>query len=121
MAKLRLVKPDAGGIQPPRPLGVHGLALWRAVNAEAIFDDVGGREMLHAACAALDTAELCADEIRRDGPVIRTKAGVKEHPALRGELASRSFCVRTLARLGLGLEPLKAVGRPPIGGYSADE
>ena len=45
--------------------------------------------------------------------VLRTKSGIREHPALRCELASRSFCVRTLARLGLDYEPVKAVGRPP--------
>ena len=103
---------------PPRPLGRHGAGLWRAITSEYSFDDTPGREMLYHACAALDRAEDCAAQVAADGPVLRTKAGIKEHPALRCELASRSFCVRTLARLGLDFEPLKAMGRTPSGtGY----
>ena len=98
---------------PPRPLGRHGALLWRSITSEYSFDDTPGREMLYHACAALDRAEDCAAQIAVDGPVLRTKSGIREHPALRCELASRSFCVRTLARLGLDYEPVKAVGRPP--------
>ena len=98
---------------PPRPLGGYGAELWRAITSEYSFDDTPGREMLYHACAALDRAEDCAAQIAVDGPVLRTKSGFREHPALRCELASRSFCVRTLARLGLDYEPVKAVGRPP--------
>ena len=87
--------------------------LWRSITSEYSFDDTPGREMLYHACAALDRAEDCAAQIAVDGPVLRTKSGIREHPALRCELASRSFCVRTLARLGLDYEPVKAVGRPP--------
>ena len=115
--KLRIVgnseplpaNPDA----PPRPLGRHGALLWRFITSEYSFDDTPGREMLYHACAALDRAEDCAAQIAVDGPVLRTKSGIREHPALRCELASRSFCVRTLARLGLDYEPVKTVGRPP--------
>jgi hypothetical protein len=102
---------------PPRPLGEHGLSLWQSIIRDYRFDDAPGRETLYAVCAALDTAEACAAEVRADGPVIRTKAGIKEHPALRAELANRSFIVRTLARLGLDLEPIKAIGRPPMKSY----
>ena len=85
-----------------------------------MIDDVAGREMLALACAALDTAEACAAQVAADGVVIRTKGGgIREHPSIRGELANRSFVVRTLSKLGLDVEPLKAMGRPPmkIGGY----
>ena len=75
--------------------------------------------MLAHACAALDTAEACAAQVAADGPVIRTKGGgIREHPSFRAELANRSFIVRTLARLGLDVEPVKAIGRPPMKGYS---
>ena len=81
-----------------------------------------GREILYHACAALDRAEDCAAQIAIDGPVLRTKSGIREHPALRCELASRSFCVRTLARLGLDYEPVKAVGCPPSSyGFKGDD
>jgi hypothetical protein len=120
---LKLVTTDSApeiSDNPPRPLGNHGLALWKAIVAEYAIDDIAGREMLALACAALDTAELCSAQIAADGPVVRSKGGaIREHPSIRGELANRSFVVRTLGRLGLDLEPLKAIGRPPlkIGGY----
>jgi hypothetical protein len=101
------------GSAPPRPLGDHGMALWIAINEENVFNDAAGREALCSLCQALDRAEMLAEQIAQDGPVIQTRNGVKEHPAVRGELANRSFVVRTLHKLGLGLEPLKTVGRPP--------
>jgi hypothetical protein len=56
----------------------------------------------------LDRAEALRIEIDRDGEVIRLRSTVKDHPALKHELANRAFVVRTLAR---------PVGRPtqPIG------
>ena len=51
--------------------------------------------------------------IARDGPTIRTKAGLKDHPLLRHELAAQSFIVRSLHRLGLDIEPARhEIGRP---------
>jgi hypothetical protein len=99
--------------KPPRPLGKHGSALWKAITAEFDFPDAPGREMLAHACDAQDRAAQCAEQIRADGPVLRTKTGVREHPACRVELANRSFVVRTLARLGLDYEAPKSIGRPP--------
>jgi hypothetical protein len=32
---------------------------------------------------------------------------------LRAELANRAFVVRSLARLGLDVEPVRPMGRPP--------
>jgi hypothetical protein len=54
------------------------------------------------------------ETIDNDGEVISTRTGhVKEHPAIRGELANRQFITKTLMRLGLDVEPLRAsVGRP---------
>lgn len=121
--KLKLVTPEMASeatLTPPSKLAGHGLALWNSILAEYMIDDVAGREMLALACAALDTAEACAAQVAADGVVIRTKGGgIREHPSIRGELANRSFVVRTLSKLGLDVEPLKAMGRPPmkIGGY----
>jgi hypothetical protein len=36
-----------------------------------------------------------AVQIARDGAVIRTKSGLKDHPLVRHELAARSFIVST--------------------------
>jgi hypothetical protein len=111
---LRLVANIQPLEKPPRPLGKHGAGLWRRIVEEFSFPDTPGREMLYAACAALDVAEQCATAIKADGPVIRLKGGgIREHPALRAELAHRSFIVRTLGKLGLDYEPVKVPGRPP--------
>ena len=58
--------------------------------------DIAGREMLAQACAALDRAEELREQIDLDGAVTRYKCGVRDHPALKHELASRAFVVRTL-------------------------
>jgi hypothetical protein len=59
--------------------------------------------------------KLCARKIDRDGEVIRTRGTIKDHPALKHELACRAFVVRTLAKLGLNFEPVRASsGRPGL-------
>ena len=110
-AKLSVVA--ATGTKPARTLGNHGTILWRAIMAEYQIDDGGGVEMLTAACQQLDRAESLREQIDRDGDIIRTKAGLPDHPGLKHELAARAFVVRTLARLGLDVEAIKPVGRPP--------
>ncbi|MGE9007162.1 hypothetical protein ACO2JO_01165 [Leptospira interrogans] len=115
-AKLSVV-PTVAGAKPSRTLGKHGAALWRAVVAEYGIEDAGGIEMLTQACQQLDRAESLREQIDRDGDVIRSKAGLREHPGLKHELAARSFVVRTLARLGLDVEAIKPVGRPPARAY----
>src|SRR5215204_7170065 len=102
---------------PPANLAEPGQSLWRTVMGEYAIADSGGIEMLAQACAALDRAEACAEHIKRDGEVIRAKAGPKDHPALKHELANRAFVVRTLARLGLDVEAIKPTGRPPGAPY----
>ena len=81
--------------------------------SEYRIDDRGGIEILAQVCAALDRAEALAAEIDRDGPTIMMKTGLREHPALRAELGCRSFITRNLQRLGLNLEAIKPIGRPP--------
>ena len=100
--------------EPPRSLGEHGMTLWRSVHGAYKIEDAGGIEMLAQACAACDRAEACAAAIERDGAVLRLKGGaLKDHPALKHELANRAFVVRTLGRLGLDVEAVRPVGRPP--------
>jgi P27 family predicted phage terminase small subunit len=112
--KLRVVQP--GDVVPvsPRKLGREGQALWRLIHEDYRIDDVAGRTMLAIACEALDRVADCSQQIAKDGIVVRVKGGgIKDHPALRHELANRSLVIRTLARLGLDAEPIKSVGRPP--------
>jgi len=54
---------------------------------------------------------LC-EQIDNDGEVIRARGQIKDHPALKHELAARAFVVRTLSRLGLNFERC-GHGRPP--------
>jgi hypothetical protein len=112
---LTLVGSQAGatGVQPARDLAVNGRKLWDQVMAEYDIQDAGGLEMLAQACQALDRGEKLREEIDHDGAVIRVRGTVRDHPALKHELACRAFVVRTLARLGLNFEPVRATsGRP---------
>ena len=119
---MSLVKPTATGGHPPRKLGKHGLSLWREIRREYRVDDRGGVELLAQACAAIDRAEALAACVASDGPVIRSKSGVRVHPAVREELAARAFVVRTLEKLGVTTEAIKAPGRPAGGfGWKGDE
>jgi hypothetical protein len=104
----------APGRDPPRPLGEPGRALWDRVQGEYGIEDIGGIELLAAACSTLDRAEELSAIIADDGAVIRSDSGVpRAHPAVKDELACRAFVVRTLERLGLNIEAVKPVGRPP--------
>lgn len=116
--KLKLVSELEGSSSPPRPLGVHGLALWTAVQSEYAVEDAGGVELLAQACAALDRAEDCRAQIDRDGSVIRSKAGLRDHPLLKHELANRAFVTRAIGRLGLDVEAVRSIGRPAAGGFN---
>jgi Phage terminase, small subunit len=108
---LALVDPTSTAISPPRKLGQHGLNLWNGIQADYQIEDPGVVEMLAQACTALDRAEELAEQISKDGLVVQTRNGPRRHPALRDELAYRSFITRTLERLGLNLEPLGRPGR----------
>lgn len=111
--RLSLVQPVAATVDPPRKLGNHGLNLWNRITAEYDIADSGGIEMLAQACAGLDCAEALRAQIAADGEVIRSRGSVREHPAIKLELAARAFVVRTLVRLGLNFEPLRSSpGRP---------
>ena len=114
-AKLSVVKPGPTGPKPARKLGEHGMNLWRAIMSEYVIDDAVGIETLTSACQETDRAESLSEQIARDGELIQSERGMREHPALRHQLAARAFVARQLARLGLDVEPLKPIGRPPGG------
>jgi hypothetical protein len=111
---LTLIGSTQIGPPPPRPLGRHGHSLWDAVMAEYRIEDIGGRELLAQAASALDRAELLAEAIARDGATFFLKGVPKSHPAIKDELQNRAFVVKTLERLGISVEAVKAVGRPGI-------
>jgi len=118
---LKVVKPARNGNAPPRTLGHHGQSLWNRVLSEYDVSDVAGQELLALACQSLDRAEVLREAIDRDGELLVSRTGgLREHPGIKPELANRAFVVKTLTKLGLDLEPLRAgPGRPPHpGGWS---
>ncbi len=114
--RLTLVGPQQTGVTllaPPSGLDKTGRGLWQTIMSEYNICDSGGQQMLQQICEAADRVHEFGAIISRDGPVVRTKHGPKDHPLLKHELAARAFIVRSLARLGLDVEPVRAVGRPP--------
>ena len=64
--------------------------LWQSIMSEYEIGDSGGLAMLAQACAAVDRIVQFGEAIDRDGPVIRTKQGPKDHPLLKhGDSAPR--------------------------------
>jgi hypothetical protein len=108
--------PEPFSVEPPGKLGDVGLSLWRDIVSSYEFSDRASYETLFQACAAADRASKLRSLIDEAGEVVWVKDVIRDHPALKHEIANRSFVVRTLARLGLDLEPLRSgPGRPPTG------
>ena len=100
--------------KPPANLGSAGATLWRSIMAEYDISDAGGQALLEQAALAYDRAERLRVEIDRDGEIVRGRTGMREHPGLKIELASRRFVCRTLQRLGINLEVVRpASGQRP--------
>jgi hypothetical protein len=112
---LTLVGPGSTAPPPPRTLGAAGLALWQRVQTEYLIRDAGGIEVLCLAAQALDRAESLSSAISEDGQTIRTRTGIRAHPALRDEIANRALVARLLGKLGITSEPIKSPGRPGSG------
>jgi phage terminase small subunit len=110
---------DTTWAEPPRNLDNRGRSLWDRIMREYDIRDAGGLELLLLACEGIDRIWVLRQEIERDGAVIRLRNGaVKEHPALKAEIAAMSFVTRTLARLGLDVEPVRpSRGRPGAIGW----
>jgi hypothetical protein len=110
---LSLVDPAANGSEPPFALGKHGRSLWDRIQSEYDVSDSAGVEMLAQACAGADLAEQLHEQIQHDGAVLRVRGAVRSHPAVKDEISARAFVVRTLIKLGLNYEPVRASpGRP---------
>jgi len=113
--KLRLMD-GRSRTRPPCALGKVGQSLWNRVLGDYDINDAAGVELLAQACQAADRAESLRRQIDETGEVIHTRSGLRDNPLLKHEVASRAFVTRTLCRLGLNSEPLRAPGRPPGGG-----
>jgi hypothetical protein len=110
---LRVVSPSTPtGQQSPRKLGQHGSKLWHAITTEYDISDAAGIEILMQVCEVADRVELLAERINRDGEIVVIKGIARANPLIADEYRLRGFICRGLNRLGLDLEPVKAVGRP---------
>ena len=76
--------------------------------------------MLLQICEAADSLAGYDEQIARDGPTIRTASGLREHPLLKHQLATRSFIVRSLHRLGLDIIPPRHEIGWPAGPYRGE-
>ena len=112
--RLSVIEPPATtAIEPPRKLKEAGCALWYSIQSEFKIEDSGGIEVLVQCCEAADRLETLAAQIDKDGEVVCTKQGPREHPLLKSELANRSFIVKSLRTLGVLEEAIRSIGRPP--------
>lgn len=100
---------------PSSTLGPHGRQLWATIMAEHHFRDAGALAVLAQAAKAIDAAEQYGAIIERDGPVLQSKSGPRDHPLIRHQIASRALACRLLSRLGVVAEVKKRVGRPSYG------
>jgi hypothetical protein len=98
-------------------LGRAGAEFWRSIHRDYVIEDSGGHQMLLRICEACDSLASYDEQIERDGPTIRSASGLKEHPLLKVQLATRSFILRSLHRLNLDvIPPRNEIGRPSGGG-----
>jgi hypothetical protein len=96
--------------KPPKTLGQSGRDLWQTLTDEFELDDACSRATLLQVCQCVDRLTQISERISREGLVVDTKTGPRDHPLLKSEIACRSFIIRGLQRLGL--EPSNPVGRP---------
>ena len=91
--------------------------LWDMVLEAHDVDDVASRDAVWLACEQLDRAEALAREIKKDGCVLRSKTSsmVRDHPAIKHELACRAFVCKQLRELGLTRADVRrGSGRPTM-------
>ena len=103
--------------KPHRSLSAAGLRLWQEILESYTLDDTASMEVLLLACETLDRAEILKAEIKKDGAVLRseTSSMVRDHPAIKHELACRAFVAKQLRELGLvHAEVRRGVGRSTL-------
>ena len=112
--RLTVVDPGASPLKPPRPLGVDGQALWNRFSGAYAFDDVAGSELLCQIAEAADLLGQLMAQVAETGPLNSNPGTLKSNPAVKDIVSVRGFISRSIHKLGLNFEPLRAgVGRPP--------
>lgn len=87
--------------------------LWRRVVSEWDFDDAA-LVVLERACEAFQRMREAQAQLAKDGSYYVDKSGnPRAHPALGVEKDSRTAMLNAIKMLGISLEPVGDVGRPP--------
>lgn len=113
-SRFEVVTAGLNNVAPPRELASAGRQLWDAVMREYGVSDIGGIELLLSACESLDRESSLRAAITKDGEMLyggRSQLP-RPHPGLKIELELRAFRVKTLEKLGITNEPVKAAHRP---------
>jgi P27 family predicted phage terminase small subunit len=100
---------------PPAPenLTAEAAAWWDRIVSGWDLDDPG-LLILQSVCETFDRMRQAQQQIKEEGATIRDRFGqLKQHPAVLTELHNRAAMLRNLKLLGLDLEPIGPVGRPP--------
>jgi P27 family predicted phage terminase small subunit len=99
---------------PPPHLGDTGKALWRDLQAAFDLVDTDAQLLLDVCCQAYERALEARAAINREGLQTADRFGqFKPHPLLPVERDSRGQVMAAVKALGLNVEPLQPMGRPP--------
>ena len=107
------VPPVDGGSTPPPTLSPAAQSLWTRLTDEYDFSDLLGRVMLEEGLICWDRARAATETIAREGAVLGGAGKARRHPAVGIERDARAQAIRIFRELGLNLEPVKPIGRPP--------
>jgi phage terminase small subunit len=87
--------------------------LWRVVTRDWLLDEAA-LAVLATACRALTQDLQAAALVAKEGLVVRDRWGqAKPNPAVAIRRDAQSTFLRAMKELGLDLEPVGPVGRPP--------
>jgi P27 family predicted phage terminase small subunit len=110
----RKARPRGERITPPPGLGDRSREWWARLQAEYAISDSGGLAVLDLAAQAHSRMDEARTILDRDGITVESgRGGLRPHPAVVIERDARIAVVACLRQLGLDLEPVKPIGRPP--------
>jgi P27 family predicted phage terminase small subunit len=98
----------------PKQLSKEAFAWWDRIVGD--FDlDAAGLMILEAALDAFDRMRAAQADIKKRGISVEDRWGqLKQNPSVATERDSRAAMVKCLRELGLNLEPIGDIGRPPL-------
>jgi hypothetical protein len=112
--ELSLLSPAPTGRASRRKPRQTGADLIKTIRNE--FDlEAGGIALLNETATVLDRLNDVAAQITKDGVMQKWGRGFRPHPLLKIEITLHTLVGRNLQRLGVGLEPIGANGRPAHG------